>query len=111
MNTMNNEIEREFKTVRILGGGQFKIDLDTVKEINQIDNEMVSLLQNNENNETVKKEFDEKIRKIYDKINEKGIKIEFKEITASDIIIPGLDIDLKKARELFKGEGIIDDLY
>ncbi|VFJ13735.1 PspA-associated protein PspAA [Candidatus Nitrosocosmicus franklandus] len=108
---MNNEIEREFKTVRILGGGQFKIDLDTVKEINQIDNEMVSLLQNNENNETVKKEFDEKIRKIYDKINEKGIKIEFKEITASDIIIPGLDIDLKKARELFKGEGIIDDLY
>lgn len=108
---MNNEIEQEFKTVRILGSGQFKIDLDTVKEINQIDNEIVSLLENNENNETVKKEFDEKIRKIYDKINEKGTRIESKEITTSDIIIPGLDIDLKKARELFKGEGIIYDLY
>jgi hypothetical protein len=108
---MSNEIEQEFKTIRLLGSGQFKIDLDTVKEINQIDNEIVLLLQNNENNETVKKEFEEKIRKIYDKIKEKGVIMESKEIMTSDIIIPGLDIDLKKARELFKGEGIIDDLY
>lgn len=108
---MNNKPDEEMKTIRVLGSGQFKIDLNTVKEINQIDNEIVVLLQNNENNDMVRKEFDEKIRKIYDKINEKGTVIESTEIIVSDIILPGSDIDLKKARELFKGAGIIDDSY
>jgi hypothetical protein len=108
---MNNKPDEQIKTIRVLGSGQFKIDLNTVKEINQIDNEIVALLQNNENNDIVRKEFDEKIRKIYDKINEKGTVIESTEIIVSDIILPGSDIDLKKARELFKGVGIIDDSY
>lgn len=108
---MNNKPDEQIKTIRVLGSGQFKIDLNTVKEINQIDNEIVALLQNNENNDIVRKEFDEKIRKIYDKINEKGTVIESTEIIVSDIILPGSDIDLKKARELFKGAGIIDDSY
>lgn len=108
---MNNKPDEEMKTIRVLGSGQFKIDLNTVKEINQIDNEIVVLLQNKENNDMVRKEFDEKIRKIYDKINEKGTVIESTEIIVSDIILPGSDIDLKKARELFKGAGIIDDSY
>jgi hypothetical protein len=108
---MNNKPDEQIKTIRVLGSGQFKIDLNTVKEINQIDNEIVALLQNNENNDIVRKEFDEKIRKIYDKVNEKGTVIETKEIIVSDIILPGSDIDLKKARELFKGSGIIDDSY
>ena len=108
---MNNKPDEQIKTIRVLGSGQFKIDLNTVKEINQIDNEIVALLQNNENNDIVRKEFDEKIRKIYDKINEKGKLIEFTEIIPSDIIIQGPGIDLKKARELFQGTGVIDDLY
>jgi hypothetical protein len=108
---MNKKPDEQIKTIRVLGSGQFKIDLNTVKEINQIDNEIVALLQNNENNDIVRKEFDEKIRKIYDKVNEKGTVIETKEIIVSDIILPGSDIDLKKARELFKGSGIIDDSY
>jgi hypothetical protein len=108
---MNNKPDEQIKTIRVLGSGQFKIDLNTVKEINQIDNEIVALLQHNENNDIVRKEFDEKIRKIYDKVNEKGTVIETKEIIVSDIILPGSDIDLKKARELFKGSGIIDDSY
>jgi hypothetical protein len=110
-NIMNNKPEEGINIVRLLGSGQFKIDLNTVKEINQIDNEIVALLQNKNDDDTVKKEFDEKIRKIYDKINEKGTLIEFTEIIPSDIIIPGPEIDLKKARELFQGAGIIDDLY
>ncbi len=108
---MNNKPDEQIKTIRVLGSGQFKIDLNTVKEINQIDNEIVALLQNNENSDIVRKEFDEKIRKIYDKINEKCTVMETTEIIASDIILPGSDIDLKKARELFKGAGIIGDSY
>lgn len=108
---MNNKSDEQIKTIRVLGSGQFKIDLNTVKEINQIDNEIVALLENNENNDIVRKEYDEKIRKIYDKINEKGIVIESTEIIVSDIILPGSDIELKQARELFKGAGIIDDSY
>jgi hypothetical protein len=108
---MNNISDEQTKTIRVLGSGQFKIDPNTVKEINQIDNEIVALLENNENSDIVRKEFDEKIRKIYDKINEKGTVIESTEIIVSDIILPGSDIDLKQARELFKGAGIIDDSY
>lgn len=108
---MNNKSDEQIKTIRVLGSGQFKIDLNTVKEINQIDNEIVALLENNENSDIVRKEFDEKIRKIYDKINEKGTVIESTEIIVSDIILPGSDIELKQARELFKGAGIIDDSY
>lgn len=108
---MNNKSDEQIKTIRVLGSGQFKIDLNTVKEINQIDNEIVALLENNENSDIVRKEFDEKIKKIYDKINEKGTVIESTEIIVSDIILPGSDIELKQARELFKGAGIIDDSY
>lgn len=108
---MINKSDEQIKTIRVLGSGQFKIDLNTVKEINQIDNEIVALLENNENNDIVRKEFDEKIRKIYDKINEKGTVIESTEIIVSDIILPGSDIELKQARELFNGAGIIDDSY
>lgn len=108
---MNNKSDEQIKTIRVLGSGQFKIDLNTVKEINQIDNEIVALLENNENNDIVRKEFDEKIRQIYDKINEKGTVIESTEIIVSDIILPGSGIELKQARELFKGAGIIDDSY
>ncbi|CAN5824019.1 hypothetical protein BH23THE1_BH23THE1_00410 [soil metagenome] len=111
MNIMINKSDEQIKTIRVLGSGQFKIDLNTVKEINQIDNEIVALLENNENNDIVRKEFDEKIRKIYDKINEKGTVIESTEIIVSDIILPGSDIELKQARELFNGAGIIDDSY
>lgn len=108
---MNDQIEEDIKIIRILGVGQFKININTVKEINQKDNEIVRLLQDTDNDDSVKKEFSEKIKQICNIIKERGSMIESEEIVTSDIIIPGIDIDLKEAKELFKGEGVINELY
>lgn len=110
-NNMSNQIEEDIKIIRILGVGQFKININTVKEINQKDNEIVRLLQDTDNDDSVKKEFSEKIKQICNIIKERGSVIESEEIVTSDIIIPGIDIDLKEAKELFKGEGVINELY
>lgn len=109
VSNMNDKI-KEKKIIRILGVGQFEVDTNLVIEINKIDNQIVSLLQNKENNESVKTEFDNKITEIYNIVKEKGTALKLEEIVVSDIIIPGKDITLNEARQIFEGEGIVKDV-
>ena len=107
----NTNLSDQKKVVRILGHGQFSIDNSVLNELNEIDNEIVKLLENKENNSSIEPEFESKLNLLETIVKQKGTPIESKEIVTSDIILPGKDITLEEARKVFKGEGIIKDIY
>ncbi len=108
---MSERINNEKKIVRILGFGQFTVDSSVMHEINTVDNKIVKLLENGKNNDSVRAEFERLIKLLNLIVEEKGDAIESKEIVQSDAAVPGKDISLEEARKLFKGEGIIEDIY
>jgi len=101
--------------VRVSGQGQFKVNREIMDRINDIDNSIVSLLENADtdvdaNSIKVKqKELNEKINEIINLIRTNGMPLDDKEITQSQIMIPNPDISVDEAKKIFRGEGIIDE--
>jgi len=101
--------------VRVSGQGQFKVNREIMDRINDIDNSIVSLLENADtdvdaNSIKVKqKELNEKINEIINLIRTNGMPLDDKEITQSQIMIPNPDISVAEAKKIFRGEGIIDE--
>ncbi|MDQ3840774.1 MAG: hypothetical protein M3297_16090 [Thermoproteota archaeon] len=94
--------------VRIMGQGQFRINEDTVKRINEIDDAIVRILQNKRKGED--QEYRAKITEMVQTIKSKGRKLGDKEIIESDIIVPDTDISIDEAKKVFQGEGIIPEI-
>ena len=94
--------------VRIMGRGQFKVNKETIRDINKVDNTIVEILQNE--NKADDHEFKTKITNLVQTIISKGQKLDDKELVESDVIVPDSDISLEEAKKVFKGEGIIPDL-
>jgi len=74
---------------------------------------MKKLLENKENNidKSITTEFEKQLQLLESIVRQKGVAIGFDKIVSSDIVMPGKDITMKEARNLFKGEGIIKDMY
>jgi hypothetical protein len=108
---MNFKINTEKKIVRILGYGQFIVDNDTLNEINVIDNTIVKILESEENDDSIRPEFERQLALFDTMVKEKGVVVDSNEIVQSDIVLPGKDITLEEARKVFKGEGIIKNIY
>jgi hypothetical protein len=108
---MNFKINTEKKIVRILGYGQFIVDNDTLNEINVIDNTIVKILESEENDDSIRPEFERQLALFDTMVKEKGVVMDSNEIVQSDIVLPGKDITLEEARKVFKGEGIIKNIY
>jgi hypothetical protein len=107
----NTNTDYQKKVVRILGLGQFSIDNEVLNELNKIDNDIVRLLENKENDDYVKLKFQSQLKLLETIVQQKGTAVDSKEIVTSDIILPGKDITLEEARNVFTGEGIIEDIY
>jgi hypothetical protein len=91
-----------------MGRGQFKVNEETIRDINKVDNTIVEILQNE--NKADDHEFKTKITNLVQTIISKGQKLDDKELVESDVIVPDSDISLEEAKKVFKGEGIIPDL-
>ena|ERR671921_355419 len=111
MNSKTNSHKK--KIIRLLGYGQFYIDDDVLNDLNSIDNGIVKLLQSKENDtdKFIATEFEKQLQLLESIVRQKGIAIGSDKILSSDIVMPGKDITLKEARNLFTGEGIIKDMY
>ena len=94
--------------VRIMGQGQFEINEDTVKRINEVDDAIVQILQNESKADD--QEYRAKITEIVQTIKSEGKKLEDKELVESDIIVPDTDISIDEAKKVFQGEGIIPEI-
>jgi hypothetical protein len=93
-----------YAIVRVIGHGQFKVDNRTAKKINKIDNELVKIIQTHEQGE---KDFARRVDDVLGLIKKAGLPLEHKEIVQSDIIVPGADISIEDAKNMFRGQGFI----
>jgi hypothetical protein len=100
-------MSRNGTIVRIMGQGQFRINGDTIKRINEIDDAIVQILQNESKAD---EEFRTKVTEIVQTITLEGQKLDDKELIESDIIVPDIDISIDQAKRVFQGEGIIPEL-
>jgi hypothetical protein len=89
--------------LRICGKGQFKINSVILDKINEIDNSIVTLIENYSggarDHKTTQKEIS--------LITSNGQPLDVKEIVKSDTIILDSDLSIEEATKIFKGEGVI----
>lgn len=93
---------KETIVVRLASRGQYKVgnlQEDLLNELNDIDNQIVSLLAETE--ETIQS----LLLQIVERVIEQGDIID-DELTDSDLILPPSDLNLAEAASLFRGEGI-----
>lgn len=88
--------------IRILGGGQFRLDDNLVNKVNKIDNQIVEHVQKGN-----KAEYLRDLAKLISTVKELGEPLDPVEIIPSDIIIPPEDLSLEEARKVFCEDGLI----
>ena len=97
--------------VRISGKGQFKINSDILDKINEIDNSIVTLIENYSrearDHKTTQKDLEYKLTEMISLITSNGQPLDVEEIVKSDTIIPDSDLSIEEATKIFKGEGVI----
>jgi len=91
--------------VRVLGEGQFEVDDEVAKGLNDLDEQAESALEAGD-----QKLFSELLVRMAEAVRTNGARLPDKDLSASEAIIPPEDLTLDEARELFEGDGLIPDL-
>jgi hypothetical protein len=91
--------------VRLMGEGQFEIDDEVAKGLNDLDEKA---------GEAVERGDEEELRVLLERMAEavrtNGSRVPDDDLRASEAIVPPDDLSLDEARQLFEGEGLIPDL-
>jgi len=90
--------------IRIMGEGQYSVSDNLLNELNAIDNRIVEHV-NRCDEATYRKE----LANLVATVRSKGEKVNAEEIVSSDLIVPPEDLSLEEAKEIFCGQGIIED--
>jgi hypothetical protein len=91
--------------VRVMGEGQYEIDDEVAKGLNDLDGQAAQALERGDENE-----LRELLRRMAEAVRSNGARVPNDDLTASEGIVPPDDLWLDEARELFEGEGLIPDL-
>jgi hypothetical protein len=95
---------RKSKIVRIMGQGQFTVDNETLKKLNEIDDSIVQLVNQDRSDDA---EFKKRLIELTNIVEKNGKPLDSKEIIQSDIILPSADLTIDEAKNLFKGDGVV----
>jgi PspAA-like protein len=91
--------------VRLMGEGQFEVDDEVAKGLNDLDEKA---------GEAVERGDEEELRALLDRMTEavrtNGSRVPDDDLRPSEAIVPPGDLSLDEARELFEDEGLIPDL-
>lgn len=91
--------------VRLMGEGQFEVDDEVAKGLNDLDEKA---------GEAVERGDEEQLRVLLDRMTEavltNGSRVPDDDLRGSDAIVPPGDLSLDEAKQLFEGEGLIPDL-
>ena len=91
--------------VRLMGEGQFEVDDEVAKGLNDLDEKAGAAVESGD---------EEQLRAILDRMAEavrmNGTRVPDDDLRASDALVPPDDLSLDEARQLFEGEGLIPDL-
>ena len=91
--------------VRLMGEGQFEVDEEVAKGLNDLDEQAEKALEAGDQQQLA-----ELLGRMTEAVRTNGARLPDDDLSPSDGIIPPEDLTLEEARELFEGEGLIPDL-
>jgi hypothetical protein len=91
--------------VRVLGEGQFEVDDEVAKGLNDLDEQAERALESGD-----QEQFSELLGRMAEQVRTNGARLPDEDLSPSEAIIPPEDLTLDEAGELFEGEGLIPDL-
>ena len=91
--------------VRVMGEGQFEIDDEVAKGLNELDEQAERALQSED-----QKQLAELLERMAEAVRTNGARLPDEDLSPSEGIVPPPDLTLEEAKELFEGEGLIPDL-
>ena len=91
--------------VRVLGDGQFEVDEEVAKGLNDLDEQAEQALEADD-----QKQFSELLERMAEAVRTNGLRLRDENLSPSEAIIPPEDLTLDEAREFFEGDGLIPDL-
>jgi len=91
--------------VRIMGEGQYRVDDDTARKLNELDEQVSSAVDGGD---------EEQIRGLLQQlaqaVRDGGERLDDADLSTSEAIVPPEDLSLDELRDLLTGEGLIPDL-
>jgi chromosome condensin MukBEF complex kleisin-like MukF subunit len=91
--------------VRVMGDGQFEVDEEVAKGLNDLDQQAERALEAGD-----EEQLSELLRRMAEAVRTNGARLADDDLSPSEAIVPPDDLTLAEARELFEGEGLIPDL-
>jgi len=91
--------------VRVMGEGQYEVDAEVAKGLNELDERAAQALQEGDEEQLA-----ELLRRMAEAVRTNGARLPDDDLSPSEAIVPPDDLSLEEARELFEGEGLIPDL-
>ena len=91
--------------VRVMGEGQFEIDDEVAKGLNDLDEQAAEAVERGDQDQ-----LSELLGRMADAVRANGARVPDDDLRGSDAIVPPNDLSVDEARELFDGEGLIPDL-
>jgi hypothetical protein len=91
--------------VRLMGEGQFEVDDEVAKGLNDIDERAGQALEQGD-----EEQLRDLLRRMAEAVRTNGSRVPDDDLRGSEAIVPPDDLSLDEARELFEGEGLIPDL-
>jgi hypothetical protein len=91
--------------VRVMGEGQFEVDAEVAKGLNELDEQAAQALDAGDGERLA-----ELLHRMAEAVRTNGARLRDDDLSPSEAIVPPEDLSLDEARELFEGEGLIPDL-
>ena len=91
--------------VRVLGEGQFEVDDEVAKGLNDLDDEAERALEAGDESQ-----LSELLVRMAEAVRTNGTRLPEADLSPSEAIIPPEDLSLEEARRLFDDDGLIPDL-
>jgi hypothetical protein len=94
----------KYTIVRVMGQGQFRVGNRTAKKISRIDKELIKIIELRKEGE---KKYSRRVSDVLGLVKKDGVPLEHNEIIQSDIIVPGADISIEDAKNLFTDQHLL----
>jgi hypothetical protein len=91
--------------VRLMGEGQFEIDDEVAKGLNDLDEQAAEAVEAGDEERLA-----ELLHRMAEAVRTNGTRVADDDLSASEAIVPPEDLSLDEARRLFEDEGLIPDL-
>jgi hypothetical protein len=91
--------------VRVMGEGQYEVDAEVAKGLNELDEQAAQALDAGDG-----ERLSELLHRMAEAVRTNGARLPEDDLSPSEAIVPPEDLSLDEARELFEGEGLIPDL-